>query len=136
MECISAPLPVGPEWAYEVKWDGYRAMGSAEWLLSRQAKRMDFPTIQDALHLLGPGTMLDGEVVALDEAGRPSFNRLQNYREGHPVLYYAFDILSYRGKSLLKMPWKDRRTLLERAVPSHPSLQSKRHLQAALTGCG
>lgn len=66
--------------------------------------------------------------VAFDEAGRPSFNHLQNRRKGSLLYYYAFDILSHRGKSLLKAPWHDRRAILERALPSHPLL----HLSASL----
>src|ERR1700756_3306243 len=92
MEWLSGRLPDGPDWAYEVKWDGYRALGSSEWLLSRRRKPLAFKSIRAALRELPPGTILDGEVVALDESGRPSFNRLQNYRSGNPVLYYVFDI--------------------------------------------
>jgi bifunctional non-homologous end joining protein LigD len=61
-------------------------------------------------------------VVAFDEDGRPSFNQLQNHRKGSLLYYYAFDILTHRGKSLLKMPWQDRRAILEHALPSHPLL--------------
>lgn len=125
---LTAPLPNGPEWAYEVKWDGYRAVGSPDWLLSRNAKRLNFPSIRDAMRQLDAGTMLDGEVVALDEQGRPSFNRLQDYGKGTTVLYYAFDIPSHRGKSLLKTPWQERRAILDRALPSHALL----HLSASL----
>lgn len=128
MECLTAPLPDGTEWAYEVKWDGYRAIGSADWLLSRRAKWMNFPFVRDALRQLDAGTILDGEVVAFDESGRPSFNQLQNHRRGSLVYYYAFDILSHRGKSLLKMKWHERRAILARALPSHPLL----HLSASL----
>ena len=99
MECLTAPLPESPAWAYEVKWDEYRALGSADWLLSRRAKRMNFPSVRDALRHLDVGIILDGEVV-------------------------AFDILSHRGKSLLKMKWHERRAVLERALPSHPLLAS------------
>lgn len=78
---------------------------------------------------LDAGTMLDGEVVALDESGRPSFNRLQNYRSGgSPLLYYAFDILIHRGRSLLKTPWQERRSILQRTLPAHPLI----HLSASL----
>jgi len=82
MESLTAPLPDSPEWAYEVKWDGYRAIGSSESLLSRRAKPLQFKSIQDALRELNTGTKLDGEIIALDESGRPSFNLLQNHRSG------------------------------------------------------
>jgi bifunctional non-homologous end joining protein LigD len=64
--------------------------------------------------------ILDGEIVALDEKGRPSFNALQNYRPRRPVQFYAFDLLAYKGKDLLKRPLEERRVLLERAVGSLP----------------
>jgi bifunctional non-homologous end joining protein LigD len=69
MECLTRRVPDSPEWAYEVKWDGYRALGSSEWLLSRRGKPLGFKSIRDALRDLGPGTVLDGEVVALDGSG-------------------------------------------------------------------
>lgn len=122
-ECLSAPLPDGPEWAYEVKWDGYRALGSAEWLLSRRAKPLAFKSIRDALRELPSETIVDGEVVVLDEEGRPSFNLLQNYRSGHPLLYYAFDVLSHKGQSLLNLPWMERREILKAVLPVSPLLQ-------------
>ena len=120
MERVSGPLPNGPEWAYEVKWDGYRALGSSESLLSRRGKPLNFRSIRDALRQLPAGTILDGEVVAPDESGRPSFSRLQNYRHGQPIPYYAFDLLSHNGKSLLKAPWTDLRQILATTLPSNP----------------
>jgi DNA ligase D-like protein (predicted ligase) len=123
MECASGPLPDGPGWAYEVKWDGFRALGSPEWLLSRHGKPLNFRPVRDALRELASGTMLDGEVVTLDESGRPSFGRLQSYKHGDSVLYYAFDILSLKGKSLLKTPWVERREILQAILPSNPLLR-------------
>lgn len=89
MECLSGPLPDGLGWVYEVKWNGFRAIGSREWLLSRKGKPLNFRSIRDALRELDSGAMLDGEVVAPDESGKPSFSRLETYKQGDPVLYYA-----------------------------------------------
>ena len=75
MECRAGPLPDSPDWAYEVKWDGFRAIGSSHWLLSRKGKPLNFRSIRDALRELDNGTMLDGEIVAPDESGKPSFSR-------------------------------------------------------------
>src|SRR5581483_2255990 len=101
---------------YEVKLDGYRALvlkskGHVK-LLSRNNNDLTqrFSKIAQAFEALEDNTIVDGEIVALDEKGRPSFNRLQNDRE--PILYFAFDLLAFRGKSLVKLPRRDRRDLL------------------------
>lgn len=130
MECLTAPLPDAPEWVYEVKWDGYRALGSAEWLLSRRGKPLAFKSIRDALTELPTETIVDGEVVALDEAGMPSFNLLQNYRSGHPLLYYAFDVLTHNGRSLLRVPWIERRAILKSVLPVNPLLRISSPLES------
>src|ERR1700751_4834210 len=88
MDCLAGPLPDSPDWAYEVKWDGFRAIGSPKWLLSRKGKRLNFRSIRDALRELDNGTMLDGEIVAPDESGKPSFSRLQTYKQGNPMPTY------------------------------------------------
>jgi DNA ligase D-like protein (predicted ligase) len=107
----------------ELKLDGYRALAirtkEGARLLSRNnndlAKR--FPKVTAAVRALEPDTMLDGEIVALDAAGHPSFNVLQNHQTAKtPILYYAFDLLAFRGKSLLQMPLERRRSLLEAAL--------------------
>jgi hypothetical protein len=78
-------LPEGPEWVYEVKLDGYRALaiksGGRLQLRSRNGNEFNsrYPAIAAALEALPDETVVDGEVVALDAEGRPSFNLLQNY---------------------------------------------------------
>src|SRR5919198_5046385 len=95
-------LPAGEEWSYEMKLDGYRCIASKSQsgiqLLSRRNNSFNrrFPMIAMALEGLQPGTILDGEVVALDESGRPSFNLLQNYRSKPRIYFYVFDILAHR----------------------------------------
>jgi hypothetical protein len=77
-------LPEGPDWAYELKLDGYRALAfksyGAAHLRSRNNKSFDskYPAIVQSLAHLRDETVIDGEVVAIDESGRPSFNALQN----------------------------------------------------------
>src|SRR5579885_3422713 len=79
-------LPEGSEWLYEIKLDGYRALALRHpdrvQLLSRRNNDLAgrFPTIAKACQGLAPGTIVDGEIVALDEHGRPSFNLLQHYK--------------------------------------------------------
>ena len=82
---ITSRLPDGPEWTFEVKFDGYRSIGvksdRATILYSRNGKNFNkrFPQIAQALDDLPAETVIDGEVVALDESGRPDFHRLQHF---------------------------------------------------------
>ncbi len=121
MQCESvADLPEGPNWQYEIKLDGYRALaycrGANSEILSRNNNRLDpdFPALRRAIEVLETGLILDGEIVALDPRGRPSFNALQNRGGAAPVIaYYVFDVIGYRGKSLAGLPLRKRREVLE-----------------------
>ncbi|WP_447985710.1 non-homologous end-joining DNA ligase [Nitrospira sp. Nam74] len=120
-------LPQGPQWQYEIKLDGYRALAfkteRGVQLLSRRNNVLNtqFPKIASALEALQDGTVLDGEIVALDEQGRPSFNLLQNHRSAaSTIVLYVFDVLAYAGKSLVSLPLSKRRHLLELAVDRVP----------------
>jgi bifunctional non-homologous end joining protein LigD len=103
-------LPEGNEWLYEVKLDGYRALavkhGDKVRLLSRRNKDLsrDYESIVEALTRIKAHTaVLDGEIVAHDGAGRPSFQALQHGRPRH-VAFYAFDVLNIDGKDLTGVP--------------------------------
>jgi bifunctional non-homologous end joining protein LigD len=121
MQCkLATELPEGDGWQYEVKWDGYRALairsGSRVSLLSRRNRSLadQFPEIRKALESLEDGTILDGEIVALNSTGKPSFNLLQNYAsENATIVYYAFDQLAYRRKNLSGLPLSKRSEVLE-----------------------
>src|ERR1700675_824179 len=86
MECLAvAKLPDGPQWLYEIKLDGYRALAiqsNGVTLFSRRKKSLgrQFPHIVEALADLPAGTVVDGEVVAIDDSGRPDFTLLKNFR--------------------------------------------------------
>src|SRR6202521_705278 len=123
MECLSvSKLPVGLEWLWEVKLDGYRALavksGTGVALFSRRRKSLNrqFPYIVDALADLPAGTVVDGEVVAIDESGRPNFNLLQNSRaDASRIQYYIFDLLCWKDRDLTRVPLVERRALLKSA---------------------
>ncbi len=75
-----------------------------------------YPAIAEAFRALPGGTMVDGEIVALDKEGRPAFNALQHARHSDPLFMYAFDLLAYRSKDLWQQPLSVRRQLLEHAL--------------------
>ena len=116
-------LPEGAGWEYEVKLDGYRAIafrsGGHVHLRSRNNKDFSgkYSGIVKALSSLPDETVIDGELVALDEASRPSFNALQNYGSSKgPLLYYVFDVLTIRGRDVMGEPLSSRRELLDREI--------------------
>src|ERR1700704_5226106 len=117
-------LPEAAEWLCELKLDGYRAViNSAGMVQFRSRNDNDFsvryPAVVRALASLPPETVIDGEVIALDESGRPSFNILQNYGSSKsPILYYVFDVLVLAGRDVMGMPLSARRDLLDRHILS------------------
>lgn len=127
-------LPEGKEWLYEVKFDGYRCLAGRDsagvTLWSRRGNLFtnQFPNIVRAYEQLPLGTLLDGEIVAMDSNGRVSFNLLQHHRsKAQALLFYAFDVVTYRGQSLLNEPLSARREILRevfksiKAAPIAPS---------------
>ena len=116
-------LPEGPNWLYELKFDGYRALaikadGKIK-LRSRNDKDFNarYPVIEKALAPMPDDTVIDGEIVALDSEGRPSFNLLQNYGSASaPLHFFVFDVLILKGKDVMDEPLVDRRKLLEKHV--------------------
>src|SRR5215471_2586650 len=113
-------LPVGSKWTYEIKWDGYRALalkeGTSVRLISRNQKNLtaDYPTVVNALQSIGEKTvLLDGEIVALDANGRPSFQALQHRStKGLVITYVAFDVLAIGKRSMTAEPLAVRRAHL------------------------
>jgi bifunctional non-homologous end joining protein LigD len=121
-----AELPAGDEWIYEIKWDGYRAValkqGDSVRLLSLKEKNLtsDFPDVVAALHdIRAEAAVLDGEIVAVDAQGRPSFQVLQNRKSlgrGWSIVYYAFDLLHLEGNELLGLPLQERKARLKEII--------------------
>ena len=116
-------VPESKDWLYEVKLDGYRCLagrgrkGVTLWSRRGNLFTNQFPAIARACEVLEPDTLIDGEVVALDESGRSSFTVLQHHRsKARAILFYAFDLPIYRGRSLLIVPLEQRRELLTQAL--------------------
>jgi len=124
MAMSAKTLPTGPEWSYEVKWDGYRAQavkdGSSVMLASRNLKNItrQYPAVaQAAAGVRAKSALLDGEIVVLDAEGRPSFQALHHSTfDGLSVVFYAFDLLHLDGRDLTRAPLDERRAALARVV--------------------
>ena len=133
MAKLTDKLPEGEQWTYEVKWDGYRALllksGDRVRLLSRKENDLTatYPTIEAAGRKLKTETaVLDGEIVALDPKGKPSFQALQ-HRSAHrnyAIVFYAFDLLHFNGEDLTGLPLTERRKRLVSIVKGSPILLS------------
>jgi bifunctional non-homologous end joining protein LigD len=140
MQCkLVSKLPEGEDWEYEAKFDGYRALilkDAKVAIVSRRNNALteEFPTIAAACASLTPGTVIDGEIIALDDRGKPAFNILQNRRlHKDAVQYYAFDLLVYRGHSLLSASLEKRRELLRLVLADgQPPLYLSQSLDAPL----
>jgi bifunctional non-homologous end joining protein LigD len=127
-----------PDWLFEIKWDGFRVQA----VINDRKVRVWTRNLKDAAtyfpKLLSPPTwieanqaIVDGEVVALDEAGRPDFSQLQT-RLGDPtstgLVYQAFDLLYLDGRSLLNVPLEDRKRLLQSILRPHPRVRFAAHV--------
>ena len=123
---LAAEPPKRGDWLYELKFDGYRALalkrGGEVRLLSRNERDFAprFPEIVEAVAALPQETLaLDGEIVALDAEGRPSFQLLQALETGEErpsLVFYLFDLLHENGDELVSLPLHQRRARLEKLV--------------------
>jgi DNA ligase D-like protein (predicted ligase) len=127
MECLPVEnVPEGGAWTYELKLDGYRmiAVKSGGMLTLRSRRGTDmtkrFEDVAAGLVDMPDETVIDGEVVALDEQGKPNFNLLQNFRSADShIMFYAFDVLVHRGEDLMKQPLSKRRGILAGILEAH-----------------
>jgi len=140
-DAIEAKMPVGvkpmlatlvnepfddPDWTYEVKWDGYRALaylnkGSVS-ISSRNNKSFaeKYYPVTVALSKWSFNAVLDGEIVVLDQDGKANFGALQNWRseaDGN-LVYYVFDLLWYNGKDIMGLALSQRQALLKQILPA------------------
>jgi DNA ligase D-like protein (predicted ligase) len=135
MECLPVnALPESSDWVYELKLDGYRAQAirdkSGVHLFSRNGNDFSkkFPQVlfalKDALPL---GTAVDGELVAFDENGHPSFNAIQNASVETNVVFFVFDVLVNHWKDIKHLALSERLPLLQSAVVPSERVQLSEH---------
>ncbi|MBI5074002.1 MAG: hypothetical protein HZB62_02350 [Nitrospirae bacterium] len=125
-----------PDWIFEVKWDGYRAIAEIRdgdvALYSRNLISLDrkFGLIVKALQTFRDDAVLDGEIVVVDDQGRPDFEMLQGYKKagrGH-LIYYVFDLLHFHGHDLTALPLLSRKKILKQVLPIAPELRFSEHV--------
>ena len=117
---LETDVPTGPGWLFEVKWDGYRAIAYVRAGEARLRSRNDndlterFAAVarEVARAVKSPDCVLDGEVCALDEDGRPSFSAMQQGKPETPIVFEAFDLLELEGEPLVGLPLAERHARL------------------------
>jgi bifunctional non-homologous end joining protein LigD len=117
-------MPRGKDWEFEIKWDGYRILarvaGGEARLLTRKdqdyTERFANVAKELAKALKTPDAVVDGEVCALDEDGRPSFSAMQQSKPGTPIVYYVFDLLEVEGEPVIDLPLSERRKRLAKLL--------------------
>jgi len=120
------------DWIYEIKFDGYRALallgGNEARVLSRNENDLGskFPEVKDSIAALDvQDAIIDGEIVALDDKGRSSFQLLQAFDMGEkrpPIVFYAFDLLRLNGKDFQNLPIEERKAKLEALLKKPPGV--------------
>jgi len=137
MKATSGELPHGGEWAFEIKYDGMRLVaevdGPAGTVVVRTTNDIDatarFPEVLGLAEAIAPHrAVLDGELVALDEKGRPRFGLLMGRSQrgkddepAVPISFVLFDLLHLDGSDTIGLPYADRRKLLEQVVEAGPT---------------
>ncbi|HEY5746090.1 MAG TPA: non-homologous end-joining DNA ligase [Chryseolinea sp.] len=112
-------------WLFEIKWDGYRAVGETgkenPRLYSRNGLTFDkaYPKVFAALKTIKQQAILDGEIVVYDTDGKPSFQKLQNYRstDHYAIQYLVFDCLELNGRELTSLPLLERKEIVKKLIP-------------------
>jgi bifunctional non-homologous end joining protein LigD len=126
------------DWLFEIKWDGYRAIGSfvngkAD-LYSRNdiSFKEKYRTIAESLKGFANDVVLDGEIVALDENGNSRFQYLQNWQKYHEgeLAYYAFDLLWLDGYDVTQVPLIERKKILRQIIPPAQPIRYSDHIEA------
>jgi len=141
MECLPvSELPDSSDWVYELKLDGFRGQAIRDdrgvHLLSRNGKNFSkkFPQVSAALkESLSMGTAVDGEMVAFDQSGHPSFNAIQSANAATNVVFFVFDILVNGWKDVGHLALGERLPLLQSAVVTSERVQLSEHFAGPLS---
>jgi bifunctional non-homologous end joining protein LigD len=121
---LADAVPRGDNWLFEIKWDGYRIIatvaGGEPDLRTRKdqdyTKRFENVAKELVKALKTPDCVVDGEVCALDDQGRPSFSAMQQGKPGTPIVYFVFDLLEVDGEPVVDLPLEERRERLEKLL--------------------
>lgn len=138
---VDAPFD-DPDWLFEIKWDGYRAIaskiGKHEELYSRAGTDFTthYPPVFEALKAIPRDAIFDGEIVVTDDKGRPHFELLQNWRAHQKgnMAYYVFDLLWLDGHDIRDMPLVERKQLLKMIIPKGSLIRYSDHVTENGTG--
>jgi hypothetical protein len=142
---LMARLPEGPDWQYEIKFDGYRTIlivqdGKARAFTRRGLDWTDrYPYIvEEAASLPASSAIIDGEVVILDEFGLSDFGALRRAMTTKPkhLLFYAFDLLHLDGADLRRRPLSERRAMLADLLAGHVTPQTAIQISEPIEGEG
>ena len=125
-----------PDWIFEVKWDGYRAVSEIRdkdvslYSRNRISLTKKFSPITDSLKKFGFEAVLDGEIVVVDDRGHPDFQLLQDYQKSgnSHLLYYVFDLLYFQGHDLTDQPLVRRKDLLKKFLPPAANIKFSDHI--------
>jgi bifunctional non-homologous end joining protein LigD len=127
-----------PDWVFEIKWDGYRAIaevnGADSKLYSRNGLSFSgkYPAVFNELKKIKKKVVLDGEIVAFNNKDMPDFQLLQQYgKNGNVALvYYVFDVLYIDGKSVEDKTLIERKALLQKLLPDNDLIRYCDHIEA------
>jgi bifunctional non-homologous end joining protein LigD len=129
-----------PDWLFEIKWDGFRVQAVIDdgkvrtWTRNLNDAEAYFPRllVSPSRWIEAQQAIVDGEVVAIDEDGRPDFSLLQTKlgdKAATGLVYQAFDLLYLDGRSLLEVPLEDRKRLLKSVLKDHPRVCYATHIE-------
>ncbi|MEX1239926.1 MAG: non-homologous end-joining DNA ligase [Cyclobacteriaceae bacterium] len=126
-----------PDWLFEIKWDGYRAIAevnkSGNKLYSRNGLTFDkaYSKIFEGLKAIKKNAIIDGEIVVFGENAKPNFQKLQNYqsKDKYAIQYFVFDIIELEGKALTNLPLIERKEILRELLPESKVVKYCDHVE-------
>jgi bifunctional non-homologous end joining protein LigD len=124
------------DWLFEIKWDGYRAITEKNknkiLLYSRNGISFlsTYPIVADQLLNIKEDAVIDGEIVVINDKGKPDFQLLQHYAENqdHPIQYYIFDLLKLNGHDTTGLSLIERKELLQKIIPKNEVIKYSDHI--------